>query len=173
MGPQGPQGLQGPEGPAGAMGPTGPQGVAGDIGPEGPAGATGPEGPMGPAGADGATGPTGPTGATGPAGSDSNLHMFSATADLGSICGDTQDRVVLDNAGLNERMDAQLVVTPVVVVNGVDPLPIAGAGYVAYYNDGSDLECPIDRWVLRQITAGNLSVIPGQKFNVLYTVQPL
>jgi hypothetical protein len=125
---------------------------------------------MGPAGADGATGPTG---ATGPAGSDSNLHMFSVVADLGSICGDAQDRVVLDDAGINAHIEAQLVVTPVVVFNGVDPLPVAGANYVAYYNDGSDLECPTDRWVLRQITAGGLTVTAGQKFNVLYTVQPL
>ena len=169
-GPIGAQGAPGPEGPAGAMGPTGAQGPAGDIGPAGPAGETGPQGPTGPAGADGATGPTGPTGA---AGSDSNLHMFSVTADLGSICGDTPDRVVLEDGGINARMDAQLVVTPVVVVNGIDPLPAAGATYVAYYNDGSDLECPIDRWVLRQITAGNLTVTAGQKFNVLYTVQPL
>ena len=169
-GPIGVQGAPGPEGPAGAMGPTGAQGPAGDIGPAGPAGEMGPQGPTGPAGADGATGPTGPTGA---AGSDSNLHMFSVTADLGSICGDTPDRVVLEDGGINARMDAQLVVTPVVVVNGVDPLPAAGATYVAYYNDGSDLECPIDRWVLRQITAGNLTVTAGQKFNVLYTVQPL
>jgi predicted proteasome-type protease len=80
---------------------------------------------------------------------------------------------VLDNFGINAHMDAQLVVTPVVVFNGVDPLPAAGATYVAYYNDGSDFECPSDRWVLRQITAGNLTVQQGQKFNVLYTVQPL
>jgi hypothetical protein len=172
-GPIGPQGAQGPEGPAGAIGATGPQGIAGDAGPAGPTGDAGPTGPMGPAGADGATGPTGPTGATGPAGSDSNMHMFSVVADPGSICGDTQDRVVLDNFGTNEHIDAQLVVTPVVVFNGLDPMPAAGATYVAYYNDGSDLECPIDRWVLRQITAGNLAVTMGQKFNVLYTVQPL
>ena len=164
MGPEGAPGVQGPEGPIGA---TGPQGVAGDVGPAGPAGETGPEGPTGPAGTDGATGPAGP------AGSDSNLHMFSVTADLGTICGDAQDRVVLDNAGINAHIEAQLVVTPVVVFNGVDPMPAVGASYVAYYNDGSDLECPIDRWVLRQITAGNLTVGAGQKFNVLYTIQPL
>lgn len=172
MGPMGPVGAAGPAGPAGDVGPAGPQGLAGDIGPAGPQGDVGPAGPQGDVGPEG---PEGPAGSTGPQGApgDSNVHFFSATADAASICGATADRFVLADATLDARPDALVVVTTVMQLDSSDPLPAAGSTYVAYYNTGSDVECPAGQWILRQINAGTPSLPNGQKFSVMYTLPVL
>lgn len=68
-GPAGSQGYLGPTGPAGAAGAAGPAGATGPAGPCGPQGSAGPAGPAGPTGAASTVaGPTGPAGSPGPAG---------------------------------------------------------------------------------------------------------
>lgn len=173
-GPMGATGSIGPMGPAGAagatgdVGPAGPQGLAGDVGP------TGPQGDVGPAGPQGDVGPAGPAGGTGPQGApgDSSVHFFSATADEITVCGANADKVVLDDGSLNLHPEALVVVTTVVRDDGSD-LPAAGSTYVTYYNAGSDLECPANTWILRQVTSAPAALPSGQKFSVMYTLPPV
>ena len=178
MGPMGPMGMPGPMGPAGDIGPMGPQGIAGDIGPAGPQGDVGPAGPQGdagPAGPQGDVGPQGPAGDAGPQGSpgDSNVHFFSATADAISICGETADRFVLGDGNVDTHPEALIVVTTVMQLDSSDPLPAAGSTYVAYYNTGSDIECPANQWILRQLNTATPALPIGQKFSVMYTLPAL
>jgi len=170
-GPMGPAGAMGPVGPAGAPGPTGdagpvgPQGLAGDVGPAGPQGDVGPAGPQGDAGPAGDTGPQGAPG-------DSNVHFFSATADETTVCGVDADRVVLADGSLSAHPEALVVVTTVVHDDGSD-LPAAGSTYVTYYNTGSDLDCPANQWILRQVASTPTALPSGQKFSVMYTLPAL
>jgi hypothetical protein len=156
----------------------GPQGLAGDVGPAGPQGEAGPAGPqgdVGPAGPQGETGPQGPAGETGPEGApgDSNVHFFSATADAISICGESADRFVLGDGVVDMHPEALIVVTTVMQLESGDPLPAAGSTYVAYYNTGSDVECPSNQWILRQLNATAPALPLGQKFSVMYTLPAL
>lgn len=168
MGPIGPAGVAGPVGPAGDIGPAGPQGLAGDVGAAGPQGDVGPAGPQGPAGDAGPTGDTGPQGAPG----DSNVHFFSATADATTVCGADADRIVLGDSTLDTHSEALVVVTTVVHDDGSD-LPVAGSTYVTYYNTGADVDCPVNQWILRQVTAAPTALPLGQKFSVMYTLPAL
>jgi hypothetical protein len=174
----GPAGPAGPMGPMGAPGPQGAVGPAGETGPAGPAGDAGPAGPqgdVGPAGPQGETGPQGPAGETGPEGApgDSNVHFFSATADAISICGESADRFVLGDGVVDMHPEALIVVTTVMQLESGDPLPAAGSTYVAYYNTGSDVECPSNQWILRQLNATAPALPLGQKFSVMYTLPAL
>lgn len=184
QGPMGPSGAQGPAGPAGAPGAegvAGAPGAQGPAGPEGPQGPQGLEGPQGIPGNDGATGPQGPAGAPGPMGptgpqgpaGGAGMKIFTALANGTTTCGLLGDRLALQNVDIDLHADAQLVVTPVALINGVDPLPAVGATYVTYYNDGSDGTCPSGRWIVRQLSALSLPLILGQKFNVLYSTPAL
>jgi hypothetical protein len=99
--------------------------------------------------------------------------MFAVSALEISTCGVDGDRLVLADDVLDWRPDALLVVTPVFTRPDFDALPPAGSTFVTAYNDGSDFECPPGHWILRQLSTTSTSLVPGQKFNVLYSLPVL
>ncbi len=110
----------------------------------------------------------------GPAGTpgDSSVHFFSATADETTVCGADADRIVLADGSLSTHAEALVVVTTVVHDDGSD-LPAAGSTTVTYYNTGSDVDCPSNQWILRQVTSVPTALPLGQKFSVMYTLPAL
>jgi hypothetical protein len=98
------------------------------------------------------------------------VHFFSATADAISICGVAADRFVLGDGAVDTHPEALIVVTTAMQLDSSDPLPAAGSTYVAYYNTGSDVECPANQWILRQLNATTPALPLGQKFSVMYTL---
>ena len=182
IGATGAQGIQGEIGATGAQGPTGDIGATGATGAQGEIGATGAQGDIGATGADSTV--AGPTGATGPQGPQGDIGATGAQGDIGATGATPTFSAVAEHIlpatdltydlGSTSSQWRSLFVGTSTVYFGGTALSVNGGKLTLDGQDANPFNQDLNTTNNAQfnrvgLTAGEISVVPGQDFNLFVT----